>query len=65
MRDNSIFQGIKELKNLLFTDNGMVWMVSELRDGAWLPVGKLLKIKNETNKALYERGKDLLYNDHE
>ena len=59
MRNKSIFSGIKELDALQFHDDDFTWGVYEVKGGAWIRIGTLLKIKGESNQHLYERGKKL------
>ena len=66
MRDTSIFQGIKELKDFRFKDCGAIWMVGKRVDTDlgifYIHQGTLKKNKRESNKALYERALELTSN---
>jgi len=64
MRDSSMFQGIKELRELRFEDTGGTWRVRKSRGDAWFDgwgiIGHIWKLPRESNRRLYERGLELL-----
>lgn len=55
MKDTSIFSGIKELYDIQFHSDGDFWHLFKLKDNAWIFFGAIPKLKNETNKNLYDR----------
>ncbi len=55
MKDTSIFENIKELYDIQFHSDGDFWKLFKLTDNAWIFFGAIPKLKNETNKDLYDR----------
>lgn len=59
MRNKSIFQGVKELGEFTFIDNGLTWAVYREADDCRFFFAHMRKIPRESNAALYERAKNI------
>ena len=55
MKDASIFEGIKELGNLRFEQNGITWRVFEEVDEGYYFICEIERLEKESNLDLFER----------
>ena len=59
LRDEGMFQGYKQFGGYQFEDCGGSWLVRVLTRGAWVPVGRIDRLRRESNYKLLERGRAL------
>lgn len=60
MRNTSIFNGVKELRELTFMSDGRFWKVYEDHGNARVFIGTIEKRSRESNINLYRRGCELI-----
>lgn len=60
MRNTSIFNGVKELRELTFMSDGEFWKVYEDHGSSLVFIGIIKKISRESNIKLYNRACDSL-----
>jgi hypothetical protein len=64
MKNESIFQGIKELGDLRVVEEGSVWGIYEKQqDGSFVRVATICKISGESNRRLHARAAEFVERD--